>query len=569
MAENNENMIPETEDIIEEPVAEETVKAVEDTFEETAEAAVEKEDEALSSFLSREQEDKKPAKKSKLNKKIVIPIIIAVAVVALAVLLIVLKSQPLRSTTDPDSLLPADITTDVNDKGEHEAKVTKDENGEIKHNGNGSLLTYVPADIKKIDVENENGSFSVLSDTPEGEATVYTLVGYEDVGLQSGIADEVANAVSTVEFSKVVSADGNLADFGLEKPRAIATVSYNDDTTAVLKIGNEAAGGVGTYISMGSGKAVYLTDTDKVAPLLYGVNQLISLDITDTMEDSENSEFSTLTVTGSRYPEDITIVPNKDEAIDAVYLVTEPRKMFANAVESYDIAGSIRGLYAEEVVCVHPSSGQLEDYGIADPYAKVTASYPDTNITLSCSAPGEQGIVNIYNPDKDIIYTIQQSAVSWACTSVEALTPEQIINAKINAVSKVQFSGGGKDYTFKVATKTETVDTEDGDTEDVVTTTATYDGKELSSDNFTVFFQNLNGIKNMGDAGSGGSQVMRFIFSYDNGRAADVVTAYDIGEAQYAIVMNEQLVGSASKSYIDSLISDAEALVKGEDITSH
>ena len=565
MAENNENMIPETEDIVEKTAAED----IAETVEETSEAAVEKEDDALSSFLSREQEEKKPVKKSKINKKIVIPIIIAVAVVGLAVLLIVLRSQPPKSTTDPDSLIPADISTDVNDKGEHEAKVTLDENGEIKHNGNGSLLTYVPADIKKIDVENDKGSFSVLSNTPEGEATVYTLVGFEDVGLQSGIADEVANAVSTVEFSKVVSADGNLADFGLEKPRAIATVSYNDGTTAVLKIGSEAAGGAGTYISMGTGKAVYLTDTDKVAPLLYGVNQLISLDITDTMEDSDNSQFSTLTISGSRYPDDITIVPNDDTAIDAVYLVTEPRRMFADAVESYDIAGSIRGLYADEVVCVHPSSGQLSDYGIADPYAKVTASYPDKDITLSCSAPGEQGVVYIYNPDKDIIFTIQQSAISWACTSVEALTPDLIISAKLTAVSEVQFSGGGKDYTFKVTSKTETVNNEEGDSEDVVTTTATYDGKELSSDNFAIFFQNLNGIKNSGDVGSGGSKVMSFKFYYDNGREADTVTAYDIGEAQYAIELNGEIVGSASKSYIDGLISDAEALINGENLTSH
>ena len=379
MADNTENKGLAPEEITEETAAEAAAEAVEasenvkDAEDTTAEAAAEENgDDALSRFLSREQEEQKPVKQSKINKKLLIPIIAAVVVAALVCMLIFMRTHTPKGATNDESLLPAKITTDVNDKGVHEAQVAVDENGEILQNGSGKLLEYVPADIKEIGVENEKGTFSVLADTPEGGSTTFTLVGFEGVTLQAGIADEVASAVTSLDFLQVVSADADFADYGLDKPKAIAAVKYTDGTSAVIRVGNDAAANAGTYFAFGSGKAVYLAQIEKFNPLI---------DITKAAESSDDNKFSELTITGSCYPDAITLVPNEDEAIEASYIVTEPKRMFANAVEGNDITGSVRGLYAEEVVCVHPSSGQLADYGIAEPYAKVSASYPDTDMT--------------------------------------------------------------------------------------------------------------------------------------------------------------------------------------------
>ena len=565
MSENNEKITTEeTPETVE--AAEELNKMVD---EEQPEENHDDEDDALQSFLSREQKDKKTVKNSKINKRVMFLIIAAVVVAVLVFLLVFLRNHtPVGSTADDALLAPAEFSVTVNDKGEHEAQVTVDENGKIVKNGSGVLLEYDPADIKLIEVENENGSFTVSSNTPAGEATVYTLEGFDGVTLQPGIADEVATACSNVEFIEVISPDGNLSDFGLDKPRAVAQITYQDDTTAKLRIGSEAAAGAGTYVAFGSSNAVYLLPNDKVAPLFYKVNEFISLEITTGSEDSDSTAFSRLTISGSHYPEKITLVPNTDEAIDVTYLVTEPRSMFANPIESYDISGSVRGLYADEVVCVHPSGGQKSDYGVANPYATVTAVYPDTTITLSASAPLDDGSVYLYNPDKDIIYSIQKGAVSWVSTDVDALVHEQILPAKIDAVSKLEFAGGGKSYTFDVSTTTELTDDEEGETQEVTTTVAKYNGKELSSDNFSIFYQNLTGIRNAGMIDGSGKEVMRCTLTYSTGRASDTIVIYESGTAQYIAELNGKTVGSASKSYIDSLIADAAAIVKGENITS-
>lgn len=522
---------------------------------------------ALESFLGREQEASKPVKTSKINKRILIIIIALLVVAVLAVLLIVLRSTP-ASTLDEEDYETASLELSVNDDGGHEASVTLDSSGNPAHNGSGTLLSYVPSDIKEIHVENAEGSFDVKSETPQGEATVYTLVGFEDIELQEGIADEVASDASSVEFIQIAAAGARLADFGLDEPKATVKVSFNDDTYAAIRVGSAAAAGAGTYIAFGSSSDVYLVADDAVDAFMYGVTEFVSREVTSSTSDAENSGFSTATISGTRYPEPITLVPNTDEAVDAAYLVTAPRRMYANATEAFDIAGNIRGLYAEGVVSVNPSSGQLDALGLSDPYAKIEASYSDGDYILMASAPSDDGLVNLYNPDKDIVYSIQLAAVWWANTSVEALIPEHVINVNLKAVENVEFTVAGESFSIDVSTTSVTSENDDGVEEEISTTTAVYDGKTLGTDFFSIFFQNLNGIKILSQAEDKGSELMSFTFSYSTGREPDTVVIYDTGSAQYTAQLNGDTAYSVSKSYIDSLIEGARRLINGESVTS-
>ena len=89
------------------------------------------------------------------------------------------------------------------------------------------LISYAPADIKKIDVENETGKYTVLSSTPTVESenssgtlekltanTVYTLVGYEDMELNTGSPDTLADDASSVTATKIVNDGSKKSDFG-------------------------------------------------------------------------------------------------------------------------------------------------------------------------------------------------------------------------------------------------------------------------------------------------------------------------------------------------------------------
>lgn len=521
-------------------------------------------DSALNSFLSREQEQK-PKAKTFSRKPLFILIGAILAVAILVTLLIILRSQPNYSAENETK--EAAISLDVNADNIHEVKVSLDENGEITQNGTGALMSYVPSQIKTIDVENQGGSFTVASETPSGEATVYKIVGFEDYAIDNTVADEIATHSAALNFTRIIAADGNLADFGLDKPRATVNVAYTDDTSAIIRVGDEAAGAAGTYVAFGTTNDVFLVNNEDVANFLYNVNNLISLDITDTMEDSENAEFSTATISGTRYDDPITLEPNTDDAISSAYIMTEPVSIPANAIEANDIAGNIRGLYAESVVCVNPSEDQMKSYGLDTPYAAIKATYPDTTITLSASSPNDDGTVYVYNPDKNVVYTIQLAAVCWAKTGVDLLMPENPLNVKLRYVSDVDFSAGDTEFSLSVTTKTETFTDDDGNQQESSTSTATYNGKDLSEEYFNVFFQNLTTIKNLGAAEeSGKDKVMSVKLRYTTDHPDDTLTVYNSDGSKYILEFNGKTIGTVSKSYINDLIEGADNLIAGQPV---
>ena len=516
---------------------------------------------ALESFLSREQEPVKdgetPAKK-KLSRGSIALITAIIAVAALICVVVVIVNRPVTSTAESDALIekPAELATTVDEKGEHQIEVPTDEEGEIIQNGYGDLVSYVPAQIVKIEVENTAGSFTVNAETPEGEATIYTVTGLEGFELRESMADSVANDAASLSFTTVAAVGGNLADFGLDKPRATVRVTYNDNTTATIRVGNPADGGVGTYAALGDSNDIFLVADDAVDSFLYSVLEMVSYEITPKAESVDNDAFSVIELTGAHYPDPITIVPNTDEAIKSNYRLTAPYEMFADSYECNDISGSIRDLYAESVVCVNPSDGQLAEFGVAQPYARVYAEYPDIVIDLSCSGPTDDGLVNIYNPSKGVIYTIRLDALGWANSDMDQLLPKTVIELNKSAVRHITVNSGAKSYSLDVSVNRKTEKNDSGDEETVETYQAKLDGKKISEDAYSVFFRNFNIMNNLGAVNESGTHIVyEWRVSYNTGRADDVISVYELGD-KCPVALNGILIGSVSKSHAASLQQD-------------
>ncbi len=498
----------------------------------------------------------------KKNTKIMLIVAIAgVLLVGLMLLLIFLPQGDSDATATYDEGIKMVTTTDEN--GVHQAEIKTNEKGEIENNSYGTLMEYVPADIKTIHVENSKGTLEVKSSTPKGEdgsttgETVYEIVGYEDLTLQTGIPDEIANDAASLDFSKVISLEKDkAAEYGLDKPRAKVTVTYTDDTKAVILVGDDAPQGAGTYVKFGDGDTIYFVATDAVSSFDYGITDLMSLAINDSATDSENSKASTITIYGSNFPNTIELAPNDGTKVSASYVMNKPVQGYANENESSLVEGAIRGLYAESVKMVNPSDSQLKELGLSNPYSAIKAVYPDTTVELVASKPDGEGKVNVMEKGGDVVYVMASEKLPWVTTSYEKLASEYVLYPKLVALSNVSINDGNKTYDFKLSSKTTTSTDSEGKETTSTTTTVQYDKKEIDLSFFSTLFQNI-ALTELADCKSesvSGKPVLSVTYTYSEDGTTDKVEFYSTGSNRYVASVNGTSVGHVHKSDINKIV---------------
>lgn len=547
----------------------------------TAEVIIENEEEAAElpeSFGERKRQNKK--KKATANTK-TLAIIIGVVVVLAAALLVLIFFP--REEKKGEITGPASVSAKVDDDKVWEADVKTNKDGKIKENGSGSLLELVPADIKKIKLENDKGTLTFKSYTPIVEldetdpetgkkktgtdATQYTLVGFEDLEIRGDQAGLLANLCSTLSFNSVSCEDATdkLSDFGMDKPRAVATVTFNDNTKAIIKLGADAPQNLGSYVMFGSGKAVYLCDKESTEVLLFGITDLMDLNINSAASDTDNNTLKSASISGSNFSDTIVLEPCTDDAVNADYVLTAPNSSLADNTEASNISGGIRGLYATSVKAVNPSSAQLSKLGLSTPYAEIKAEYPDCTVDIIAAKPDSSGNVLIMEKDGKLVYSISAEKVAWVNTSYEKLLPDYVFEAQLAYVSSVEVDG----YKFTVTTEEKNVADENGDVSTTKETNTSYNGKALDEGNFETFFYNLTLLKKRDKLVSSpsGSADLTVTYSYSNGRADDVLKFYKTGD-NHTVTINGVTSGTVNSTYVTKLKAQAKSVSKDDNVKS-
>lgn len=541
-----------------------------------AERAADAADAALDSFLGRKPSSAKagPRRARRFNPALISLIAAIVAIASLIILIVILNSAPYPEGSDDPGYAEAKGTATVDEAGMHELIIDTDSKGEPVQNGSGTLLSYIPAQLKSVTVKNRNGEFTIQAHTNDGEATEYVLEGYEDFELRTGKPDDVANDACDLTFSTVAGTVMNISDFGLDRPRATADITFTDGTSARVRVGDNAPSSAGVYVAFGTNDTVYLVTSDAVDSFFYTPIDFISLTVTPGADTAGNAVFKTLTISGTRYPKQIVMKPNTDASVNYSYIVTSPRTMYAHPVTSSDIAGSIRDLYAEEIAAVN-SEGKssiafLAPYGLGgDSYAEVLAEYPDCTIRLRSSKPDDKGYVYLINASdaengSRVIYKIQAGALGWVTSSLEDLYPDTILSVSRTALSSITLTAGGKGRTIDVQTHTETVENTEGETEEVTVTEAYFNDKLLESEDFSTLFQNLTDLQNTGDYnGAAGDPLLEIRYTYSTGREPDVIVIYDSDSKLSPVYINGAKAGSVDKSDAADIIDIIEDIAEG------
>ena len=539
-------------------------------------------DKLLENFEKPTQKKQTKPKKNSHIKALIAAIAGAVVLVGVICLIIFVPNG-----SSPTSKEYEEAATPVVDENNMWQVTPKESSGEDENvNEGGSLLELVPADIDRINVENEGGTFEITSYTPTeksdetdpetGEkvettlATVYTLVGFEDFEMQTGVPDEIASACSTLSYSAVATTDGSksLKDWGMDEPRSTVTVTYEDGTKAVIKVGADAPQGLGTYVMFGTGNAVYLCATDTVKSLLFKVSDLMSLTITDSASETGDADASQITLRGTAYEREIVLRPNSDtDHIQNSFVITSPEENYADDNAASLITGAIRGLYADSVEMVNPSDAQLKKLGLSTPYAQVVAKYSDATENIIASRPDDEGNVYLMKNGGKVVYKMAAANLGWVTAKYESLISSYVLYNRYNSLSGISVTAGDKTYDFKVTT---TVTKADDEETESTNTVATYMGNELEQGNFEIFYRNMSMLTklDLSAKSPSGSPSFSVKYSYEEGRKADTVAFYKDSVSKYIVTVNGTAKGTVNSSYVEKLISQAPDVATDKEVKS-
>lgn len=548
------------------------------------EAVVENDKEYEDILEKFENPEKTSAPAKKKNSHIKTLIVVIAAAVALAGIGAALLFAP-QDKPDTEFKGPASVKSNVNNNV-HEVKVKTNSDGKIKENGSGNFVEKVPADISKIHVKNNSGEYTITSYTPKiktketdpktkkakvkTDTTIYKLVGYESFKLQDGKADEIANACSTLKFNSVSAEDAssNLKDFGLDKPRAAVTVTYNDKTKAVFKVGNDAAQNLGTYVMFGSGKSVFLCDKDTVSKFLFGVSDYINLTITDNASTDTPGDLKSLTLSGTNFDRNVTLQPNPDtKHVAAANILVSPVKTYADDTESSTVTGAIRGLMAKSVEAVKPDSSKLSKLGLSKPYAEISAKYTDKDFDLLASKPDSKGDCYIMKKGGNVVYIIASASIPWVNTSENKLISTYVFNPELSGLEQMSVKFKDKTFNFDIKTTTSKTTDDKGEESSTTNTTTSYNGKNLDEGNFETFYKNASLLTKADKKSSSasGAPALTIKYTYTSSRESDTVTFYKSG-SKYIACVNSKPVGTVYSRYIEKLISQTPQAAKDKEV---
>ena len=521
---------------------------------------------------------------SKKMKRNVILGAIALLLVAASIVLIIVIPKGSSSQDEFAIDYGIDMERFVHEDGLHDATIKTNDKGEIENNSYGTLLEYVPRKVSKIVIKNQDGDFVINAEHPvdkDGKTlpSVYTIEGYEDYTLTDELTNNIATAASAVKFTKVADLGGaKAADYGFDSPRAEATVYFNDDTYAVIRIGDDAPDTEHCFVQFGASKNVYVVAKDDVKALLIGFHDLFNRGLNNDNTGVPDDSFDKIILGGTHLKEEIVLVKNEDyydtsnkkTFLQNTYLLESHDNMPANNLEGSSIVGSIKAPTAESVVCVNPSAEDLEKYGLKTPFATVKTQYINTEetydaqgnkvtnnevllkVSLIASDVNSEGMVYMMEEGGALVYIIDARSAPWATTSLEKLYSEYVFYPNYEGVESVEITANSKTYKFDM--------TYDG------TVKVALNGKSLDADQYWILYQDIVFIENEGQDTTSAKtgEILKIKYNYVTDRKSDTVV-YSATDSQKVIAtVNSRNVGYAFKNYLTSLVSNIEDYANGK-----
>lgn len=316
-----------------------------------------------------------------------------------------------------------------------------------------------PQSISLIHVENETGSYDIERSS-DGES--WGISEFEGHRLYSSGITGALSAAATLTAQQIVKENcDDLSIYGLDNPRLKITVEFDTDTKSIL-VGNEVPTGSNSYFCFDGENTVYTVKTSSLSCFeqdkYYYVLKTVYTAKTPEDENDTTDYTKINSITISRKDIDYDIVLEYDvrqDDTDSVtgnsssHIMTYPVELDLNPDTANDTLTGVFGLEANSIAVLSPTEEDLEEYGLADPFAEVDFDIVGGDFTLTIGNKTEDGSgYYAMAEDFDIIFVFESSSLPWATVMPLDITMTLITSTYIYNVESINISTPEDSYRF-------------------------------------------------------------------------------------------------------------------------
>lgn len=428
-----------------------------------------------------------------------------------------------------------------------------------------SLVSKKAEDISSMQVQNKNGTYTLV---PTSDGKNFTVQELSGLPVDSSTATLTVNNGYNLAASSDIGTVDDLTPYGLAAPQATVKVSFKDGSSYNFNVGILCPSDqTKYYLCPENSKHVYMVTLDE--NLLKDKNAFINKTLLDipapTSSDGQAGAvtYTDLNLSGSKFPQKISL----KLISSSVYGITSPIQTDGNQTAIGAITGSLTGLTASEVAVVHPDSKALQDYGFSPASAVLEFTAGGKQYKLSAGNKTADSYYVMVD-GTDIIYKVDASSISgWADTNLFSLQSKIVFEPEITKVSSVTVTVPDGTYTYSIArAKNESSSTQD--TPSYTYTVTNAGGTTLTYQNYSQFFNAvvapalLEQSSDKPNAAAGA----KIEYHYYDSQTVDTVEYISAGNRRYTAVVNGTVRGLVAENAITDIQQKVKLFEQGQTV---
>lgn len=452
----------------------------------------------------------------------------------------------------------------------------KDETEETEDNTSQSselsslLYDKNPQDINNIEITNDQGTYKI----EKFDEDVYGIKELMYVPMDFYRIQQILDKSASLTVQKtVVENSDDISKYGLDKPRAKFTVTFDDSAKTVkeVAIGNETPVSGKTYLMVDNNKTVYTVNNDDVAIYFDGKIDCVDKTVyyeyktSDTSDTTDYRKVDKIKVERKDLDYAVEIVYDENNKTDnsiSYYKLVSPVVHNLSASKARKVTEDVFGLTADSIEALIPSEEQLEEFGLKDPLAKVVFSIPNGNgdfqMLIGNECYDDNGkLLGHYCIVKDInvVYVFSNEKLVWLDFKPTDITTDSVITRDINSVSLIDIDTDNMNVRFTAQTDENGIK-------------ATLDKKEISTELYTQFYNYVLSAPAESIYLDETDKDPVAVVTIKSDKGTDVIEFIPSEERKTIIRVNGVVSFKCATAYVDTLLSNLELVKQGKDIVT-